>query len=233
MAFPTSPSNNQVHKEGTRSFVYDSTLGAWDQIKETDRFNKTGLLSKELNEGVIGSGVTFPSGHVVQDNLLQREAIPTDKQGHISTGSDTFVNTGIAGSFTTVASANDSYLVFDFFSGMTHIGAINSWGATALALKASDSTSWSERDDITAQASSTFIYRNRFGVGPQGTGMYIPYSIRYVYHKPERKYPTDLPSYTAGQTLYARLFICEPSGSTFYVVHSSTYYTFRFQEIML
>ncbi len=35
MAFPTSPSNNQVHKEGDRSFVYDSTSGAWDQINPT------------------------------------------------------------------------------------------------------------------------------------------------------------------------------------------------------
>ena len=35
MAFPTSPSNNQVHKEGNRAFVYDSALGVWDQIKET------------------------------------------------------------------------------------------------------------------------------------------------------------------------------------------------------
>ena len=36
MAFPTSPSNNQVHKESgsNRTYVYDSTLGVWDQVKE-------------------------------------------------------------------------------------------------------------------------------------------------------------------------------------------------------
>ena len=32
MAFPASPSNNQVHNEGNRSFVYDSALGTWDQV---------------------------------------------------------------------------------------------------------------------------------------------------------------------------------------------------------
>jgi len=37
MAFPASPSNNDVHKEGNRSFVWDSTLGTWDQVKEIDR----------------------------------------------------------------------------------------------------------------------------------------------------------------------------------------------------
>jgi hypothetical protein len=34
MAFPVSPSNNDVWKEGNRSFVYDSTLGVWDQVKD-------------------------------------------------------------------------------------------------------------------------------------------------------------------------------------------------------
>ena len=38
MAFPTSSlTNNQVHKEGNRAFVYDSALGVWDQVRETDR----------------------------------------------------------------------------------------------------------------------------------------------------------------------------------------------------
>ena len=38
MAFPTSGlTNNQVHKEGNRAFVYDTTLGVWDQDKEVNR----------------------------------------------------------------------------------------------------------------------------------------------------------------------------------------------------
>ena len=49
MAFPTSPSNNDVHKEGNRAFVYDSTLGVWDQVKETDRF------FGETGGGVLGT----------------------------------------------------------------------------------------------------------------------------------------------------------------------------------
>ena len=36
MAFPACPSDNQVHKEGNRSYVYDSTLGVWDKIAELD-----------------------------------------------------------------------------------------------------------------------------------------------------------------------------------------------------
>ena len=56
MAFPTSPSNNQVHKEGNRAFVYDSALGVWDQIPEADR--------SEVD--LRRTGVTFPKGMVIQ-----------------------------------------------------------------------------------------------------------------------------------------------------------------------
>ena len=56
MAFPTSSlTNNQVHKEGNRAFVYDSTLGVWDQVRETDR-----------TEGDMGLGSNFPSRHILQ-----------------------------------------------------------------------------------------------------------------------------------------------------------------------
>ena len=61
MAFPTSSlTNNQVHKEGNRAFVYDSTLGTWDQIRETER------TEHKILSGEIGSSVTFPFGHVLQ-----------------------------------------------------------------------------------------------------------------------------------------------------------------------
>ena len=59
MAFPTSPSNNQVHKEGNRAFVYDSTLDVWDQVRETDR------TENKILSGELGSRVTFPAGHVI------------------------------------------------------------------------------------------------------------------------------------------------------------------------
>ena len=61
MAFPTtSLTNNQVHKEGNRAFVYDSTLGVWDQVRETDR------TENKILQGEIGGEVTFPAGHVLQ-----------------------------------------------------------------------------------------------------------------------------------------------------------------------
>ena len=51
MAFPTSPSDNQIYKIGNRAWVYDSTLGVWDQVadNDTDASNLSGTL---------GAGVT-------------------------------------------------------------------------------------------------------------------------------------------------------------------------------
>ena len=49
MAFPTSSlTNNQVHKEGNRAFVYDSALGVWDQVRETEQ---SPFKSEELTAG--------------------------------------------------------------------------------------------------------------------------------------------------------------------------------------
>jgi hypothetical protein len=61
MAFPTSGlTNNLVHKEGNRAFVYDSALGAWDQVRETER------TENKILSGTLGSGVTFPAGHIIK-----------------------------------------------------------------------------------------------------------------------------------------------------------------------
>jgi len=72
MAFPASPSNNQIHKEtGTnRLFVYDSTLGVWDQVKEptsrptNSQFGSTGKVIQVVHnhlgrEGGSGSGYGY------------------------------------------------------------------------------------------------------------------------------------------------------------------------------
>ena len=79
MAFPSSPSNNQVHKEGNRAFVYDSTLGVWDQVRETDR------TENKILSGDIGSGVTFPTGHIVQTKMISFNAAGTARNMNTST----------------------------------------------------------------------------------------------------------------------------------------------------
>jgi len=84
MAFPTSSlTNNQVHKEGNRAFVYDSTLGVWDQVRETDR------TENKILQGEIGSGVTFPAGHVIQVKQLNYRSV-TSFTANASSNSSTY-----------------------------------------------------------------------------------------------------------------------------------------------
>ena len=74
MAFPTSPSNNQVHKEGNKSFVYDSTAGVWDQVPERPR---TGIDSDVKEKyGSAGNHATFAGGSVIQ--VLYDESVIPD-----------------------------------------------------------------------------------------------------------------------------------------------------------
>ena len=95
MPFPASPSNNDVHKVGNRAFVYDSTLGVWDQVRETDR-TENNLLSGEIGgavTGTIGDNVTFPSGHIVQTkntvfNVQGGSYIATSSTAWVGTSSD-------------------------------------------------------------------------------------------------------------------------------------------------
>jgi len=75
MAFPTSSlTNNQVHKEGNRAFVYDSALGVWDQVRETDR------TENKILQGEIGSAVTGFTGI----KNAERWLMGTTSQGNIN-----------------------------------------------------------------------------------------------------------------------------------------------------
>lgn len=94
MAFPTSSlTNNQVHKEGNRAFVYDSALGVWDQVRETD------ITENKIIHGEIGAGVTGGSG--------------LDKNGWLLLETQTASNvaTRLIGSATTLSSTYDDYMI--------------------------------------------------------------------------------------------------------------------------
>ena len=105
MAFPASPSNNQVHKEGNRSFVYDSTLGTWDQVPETDSLYKEsgGGVLGNINAGTLGSGVTFPAGHIVQTSAQ----ITANTRTSINVGNNSWVDTVVTGTFKPIFADSD------------------------------------------------------------------------------------------------------------------------------
>ena len=75
MAFPTSPSNNQVHKETNgKSFVYDSTLGAWDRLADVDEFIRSGQLAEDINkQSDVIKTKKYEAGSVIQVEISRND----------------------------------------------------------------------------------------------------------------------------------------------------------------
>jgi hypothetical protein len=91
MAFPTSGLvNNLVHKEGNRSFVYDSATGVWDRVREADTSNL------DIQSGTIGPLVTGGAG-LVTTPLSHRNMIINGAM-QVWQRSDAVTTTNYAGS---------------------------------------------------------------------------------------------------------------------------------------
>ena len=102
MAFPTSGlTNNLVHKEGNRAFVYDSALGVWDQVRETER------TENKILQGEIGTGVTFPTGHVISKQISSKTNLNGSADYSINTTTRTAIDDSIA--FSTIS--GNTYLI--------------------------------------------------------------------------------------------------------------------------
>ena len=116
MAFPTSPSNNQVHKETgqQRAFVYDSALGTWDQVRENISPD-AGSLTGTINANV---GHSQKPGQAVKRSFFGADIAQVDS-GVISTNQ--FVTTGMEIEHTTALSSADSYLIYEFFSSHFYV----------------------------------------------------------------------------------------------------------------
>jgi len=124
MAFPTSPSNNQVHKENNRAFVYDSALGVWDQVKES--------VSERL--GYIEDAVDFPAGHVLQ---TVRSYLASATGSGIRTTSSSFVASGIKVAITPIKSNSiihiDASVTMVHHDAATHVMAKMYLNSSAMA----------------------------------------------------------------------------------------------------
>ena len=205
MAFPTSPSNNQVHKEGNRAFVYDSTLGVWDQVRETDR------TENKILSGDIGSGVTFPTGHIVQTKMISFNAAGTARNMNTST----------------------TYLIMDLGQGPMQLSGITMTQGN-LCHCTLGGMNWLSETDNTY---STFIQiwdgsAARFTYefySDQNSGMYfqLPMSLNFVF---------SVPASFSNKTLVPRVRHQDsrPSGSSYFSSRTTLEdcsYFFMVQEI--
>jgi len=83
MAFPTSPSNNQVHKETNgKSYVWDSAAGVWDRLADANEFIRSGYLAEDIskqNETIRTK--KYEHGHVLQVELSRNDLAAVNSVG--------------------------------------------------------------------------------------------------------------------------------------------------------
>jgi hypothetical protein len=170
------------------------------------------------------TAIIHPTGYVHQTTILS--SVRTVGSS-INTSAASYTDTGIYGSFTTRRSADDSMLLFDFYTGMFHLDSSSREAYNTLCVTDASDTTYDDDNDPHQAASK---WPNRFGVA------YAGYSNAFQrmswYHKPSGAVPVDLNSYTAGQTLYIRIFFRTNNTDCNYVLaHASSSYMLTVTEV--
>ena len=167
MAFPASPSNNQVHKETNgKSFVYDSTLGTWDRILESERPN-----AYNLQDSYLTSGVKYPAGHVIQQQVRFARSDGSHKYLTSGVWIHHHRNSDLQIWFT--PKSTTSRFLMEYSHGITHTSSSGGWGVYAFT-KNKARNGWEENEG----------YDENYGHGASGfggyAGMYHGSFIRYT-----------------------------------------------------
>jgi hypothetical protein len=190
-----------------------------DQIKSADG-NTT-----YLNSGTL-SNLTFPAGHIIKSGLLSYHV---DGSTSISTTSTSFVDTGITGSFNTLKSSTDSRLEFYLYVGMQQYQT-STQGSATITLTTASNTSYASGNDILYSP----VSKNNNGL--VGGSTTLNQSKMYCFHYDTSQtspnaYPSNLTSYSAGDTLYVRVFIKKGGTNTYFFYVNDSHLTLHYYEI--
>ena len=187
MAFPTSGlTNNLVHKEGNRAFVYDSALGVWDQVRETER------TENKFLSGTIGSGATFPAGHVIQ-------AIPTTFENTDKyTQSTSYVDTGHSSQITPLKAGSKIWVILT-------LGRVYVSSGCSMQIQIQQRENEASWGGVGASSADGHL-EIREGQGVSCTAVTIVYS----------------PSYNLGDVLHYKVQYKRSAGSSNVYYHNST-----------
>ena len=209
----------------TRTITGTGSLEA-STLTQTPNASLTGMTG-EIGSAVTGNpnlnlgNATFPSGMIIKRTIIYFD----QPSSHINVAGTSFVDTGIAGSFTVKNSSANSYLVFHFQSGMSHLNNVSGGGFNAMTLKSSSSTTHSTDDDLLGSQVSSWYATNAIPTMPQHI---------MGYFKAGTNVTTNLSSYSAGDTLYARIFMKSNSASyAYFFVHSNVSIIYYVDEVQI
>jgi hypothetical protein len=170
----------------------------------------------------LGSNATFPAGMIIKKSLITYGETGSTP---IQTTSTSYDDTGVGGSFTVKKDSSSSYLKFILEQGMTHGNDSNMAGQTDLCLTTSNNTSHSDSNSL--YGSLTYKNYTQY-VGGSWYGRYSTFAIFNV----GTRVTTNLTSYSAGDTLYIRIFIkSNNTGYNHHFAHAHCHYMLTVEEI--
>tara|TARA_R100000664_G_C2747449_1_gene134963 strand:- start:811 stop:1680 length:870 start_codon:yes stop_codon:yes gene_type:complete len=192
--------------------------------------DSTGRLSVTESNPVItlGSNAVFPTGHIIKSGLLLYHNSSSD----ILTNLTTFTNTGLAGTLTTLKSSSDSRLEIFVKCGYS-AHEISNNGQATLTLGSASDTSYDADDDI---INSSVTGQRNYSNNVSGSLNFVN-NPTYIFHyntsqtSPVNAFPVNLTSYSAGQTLYWRIFLKSGGSNRFFIYASNTFLTVHYYEI--
>ena len=205
------------------AFVRNSSMGS---MSTPAREDFTGTTNGTIGSSANLNSATFPAGHIIKSGLLSYHV---NGSTSISTTSSNFVDTGITGSFDTLKSSVDSRLEFYLYVGMQQYQT-STQGSATLTLRTASQTTHDPGDDVLYSP----VSRNNNGL--VGGSTTLNQSKMYCFHyntsqTSPQAYPSNLTSYSAGQTLHARVFIKKGGTNTFFFYVNDSHITLHYYEI--
>jgi hypothetical protein len=181
---------------------------------------KAVLSQSGSDEAVLSSDLVFPAGHTIKKSFIG----DTDRSVNLSVASTSYVDTGLELAHVTALSSADSYLKFEFHTGMVHIASASSAFMSEVHMRTVSNATYTAAEAITDGAYPTYMH-------VAATGVYWPLHIRnFCGLVTGMGMPATKSSWAAGDTLYYRIFSKRGAGNV-YIVHQNTYYSLTVTEI--
>ena len=224
---PTSGGSLVLQDEGGDAAVTVGTTGS-ATFAQNATFSGTANNLGTVTAGTMGTGITFPSGTRVGGTILKNL---DHTVAHISSSTnDSYLNTGISGSYAPVKSSSATYLLVHFRTGMQQYGT--NVMMTDCTMNDTDTTTFALGDGMgTGVYGSGSVYTNRQQGSNNECKMFTFLHNGVATGGMATSSPTNLTSYTAGTTYYFRMY-WQCNSSTSYFVHSDSYYIFWLEEVM-
>jgi len=157
-----------------------------------------------FDEGTIGSGVTFPAGHVITHSTYYSE----DAIAYYETTSSSYTDMGLEISITPKSSSADSFIVVNFYAGLSQ-----NQSSTGVA-----TINYSTSSGITTESSSTKLVSSTY---PIYVGALHNSSVQMLHQ-----------NYSANTTQYYRIFLKSTNGgSNVRLIHQNSPFTFYAYEV--